>query len=135
MGSVAMGTFRVDVVYKLGAVCWLIPAIDLLYNTPDYNGIDMDRLMSLLGYSQAFAFVRVCSPVSFFLIRTVEGLGIELSEVKSWDVACRIVWHSHGYVPRDTNPSLLPSCYSDDALCLWSYAVYHQRGPPHHAWK
>jgi hypothetical protein len=85
MGSVAMGTFRVDCVYKLGAACWLIPFLDLLY-----FGMTMDRLMLLLGYSQAFAFVRVASPISLWTLQACEWASLPVpTSVKAlrWDVA------------------------------------------------
>ena len=77
-----MGTFRVDIVYKIGAVFWAWPAITFLLwsEKPDLDACSfaslfasvlhltvirhrpdnsVDHILKMLGYSQAFCFVRV----------------------------------------------------------------------------
>jgi len=85
MGSVAMGTFRVDAVYKTGAVIWLLPLINAL------RAPTIENKILLLGFAQAFCFVRLWSPLSFTILSIFEKqLKMPPSEfVKNmrWDVA------------------------------------------------
>lgn len=86
MGTVAMGTFRVDIVYKIGAVFWAWPAVNFLL-WPD-SGVD--HTLKMLGYSQAFCFVRVASPVSFLTLKLLRAAGITVTKYiqdRRWDVA------------------------------------------------
>jgi hypothetical protein len=95
MGSVAMGTVRVDAVYKVGAIIWFLPLLVALAQPAD-----MDRNLRLLGYAQAFCFVRLMSPVSFLVVDFVSTrLGLptlvasQTAKLLRWDIAasCGIV--------------------------------------------
>jgi hypothetical protein len=95
MGSVAMGTVRVDAVYKVGAILWFLPLLVALERP-----LDMDRNLRLLGYAQAFCFVRLMSPVSFLVVDVFSKrigmaavLATDTAKLLRWDIAasCGII--------------------------------------------
>ena len=92
MGSVAMGSFRVDAVYKVGAIIWMLPFVRALANP-----LDIDCQVLLLGFAQAFCFVRIMSPLSFtvlgFFEHTLKMPPSEAVLALRWDVAasCGII--------------------------------------------
>ena len=85
MGSVAMGTFRVDTVYKMGAMIWMLPFVNALLKPTNANHV------LLLGFAQAFCFVRLWSPLSMMIVSFLKNvLGksqLEYVVQRRWDVA------------------------------------------------